>query len=63
MKKLVTLPNGFEQGSEHSEEKKVLSIRELLEVQGGLDTDVNLDDCTSQQCTSAAVLVCDSKVL
>ena len=34
MKKLVKLPNGFEQGSEHSEEKKVLSIRELLEVQG-----------------------------
>lgn len=34
MKKLVTLPNGFEQGSEHSEEKTVLSIRELLEVQG-----------------------------
>lgn len=47
----------------HSEEKKVLSIRELLEVQGGLDTDANLDDCTSQQCNSAAVLVCDSKVL
>ena len=34
MKKLVNLPNGFEQGSEHSGGKKVLSIRELLEVQG-----------------------------
>ena len=60
MRKIENLPNDFEQSSEHSEEKKVLSIRELLEVQGGLGTDDYLDDCTERQCVSFATVSCTS---
>lgn len=62
MRKLGSLVNDFEKDSEHSEEKKVLTIRDLLEVQGGLDMEGDMMDCSSGQCHSMAVVTCTSGV-
>lgn len=59
MKKLKGMMPGNEAelSSAHSGEKK-LSIRELLEVEGGLEAELADGDCQKGQCESVAVVVC-----
>lgn len=49
----------IEKTSEFQHEQE-LSIRELLEVQGGLDMDEFMRDCQDYQCNSAAVVSCET---
>lgn len=42
------------------QESQELDVRELLEVQGGIDSDEDLDSCISRQCSSGAVKYCNS---
>ena len=48
--------------SKHQNEQE-LSIRELLEVQGGLDMEEFMRDCESYQCVSAASVSCDDHAI
>lgn len=47
----------------NSEELAELNIEELMEVQGGMDFDEDLDDCDNDQCTKAAVVYCQSNAV
>lgn len=61
MKKLKSVKEGknaVEKISKHQNEQE-LSIRELLEVQGGLDMEEFMRDCVYYQCKSAASVSCD----
>ena len=47
---------------EENQTSRKLSLRDLLEVQGGLDSDDFMRDCTSAQCYVGSV-VCVSSML
>ena len=64
MKKLKSVKeekDAIEKVSTYQNEQE-LSIRELLEVQGGLDMDENMRWCIGVQCKSAAVVSCYTNV-